>query len=134
MSEQSGSSLTGVWQGVYAYPQGDSVPFLATLIESGPFVTGSTQESCAAGPGLRISATALIDGTRGGSRVEFRKTYDGSAGWDHMVSYDGAINPDGSEIEGAWRLSDGTHGRFLMRRERRKAKEVEVRKLTDVEA
>ena len=36
--------LTGVWNGLYSYPDGLSVTFVATLIESGGALSGSTHE------------------------------------------------------------------------------------------
>ena len=41
MSEQDKVNLTGVWNGLYSYPQlGKSVSFVATLIETVSWVTG----------------------------------------------------------------------------------------------
>ena len=34
-------NLTGVWQGLYTYPNGESVSFVATLIDSGGALSGS---------------------------------------------------------------------------------------------
>ena len=41
-------NLTGVWQGLYTYPNSESVSFVATLIDSGGALSGSTHEPCAA--------------------------------------------------------------------------------------
>ena len=128
-----GADLTGVWQGLYSYADGEPVPFMATLIESGPFVTGSTHETTTVGFRPNASATGLIDGTRSATLVAFTKTYDGSAGWDHSVFYDGAVNDDATEIEGLWRLPEGMSGPFLMRRDTGKKKEIEVKKLVEIE-
>ena len=128
-----GANLTGVWQGVYSYRNGQPIPFWATLIESGSFLTGTTQENTTVGARPDVVANAMIDGTRQASRVAFVKTYDGAAGWTHSIAYDGAVNGDATEIEGAWRLPEGISGRFFMRREAGKAKEVEIRRLAEVD-
>ena len=125
--------LTGVWQGLYSYQDGKPVPFLATLIDSGPYLTGSTFETTMVGFRPNETASAFIDGTKRAHHVAFVKTYDGAGGWDHSVSYDGAVNGEGTEIEGLWQLPEGMSGPFLMRRDTGKANEVEVKKLAEIE-
>jgi hypothetical protein len=39
-------NLTGVWQGLYTYPNGESASFVATLIDNGGALSGSTHEPC----------------------------------------------------------------------------------------
>jgi len=90
------------------------VPFTATLIESGGSFGGSTHEICRIGRGRLATLCAFIDGARRGARIDFIKTYDGSAGWSHAIVYDGALNADGTEIDGRWRGQGGFSGRFLM--------------------
>ena len=43
-SQTGEQNLTGVWHGLYSYPDGVSVSFVATLIESGSSLSGSTHE------------------------------------------------------------------------------------------
>ena len=108
-SDASARSLTGVWQGLYSYPgPGAMVPFTATLIESGGSFGGSTHEICRIGRGRLATLCAFIDGARRGARIDFIKTYDGSAGWSHAIVYDGALNADGTEIDGRWRGQGGS--------------------------
>lgn len=120
-----GENLTGVWQGLYAYAHGQSVSFVATLIDSGASFSGTIHEPSVFG-GDTIYAT--LAGTRQGSAVSFLKTYEKSAGPEYAssVQYEGALNGDATEIEGRWtirlfRLS----GKFLMIRPAGKAAEVE---------
>jgi hypothetical protein len=120
-----GENLTGVWQGLYSYAHGQSVSFVATLIDSGVSFSGMIHEPSNFG-GDTIYAT--LAGTRQGNAVSFLKTYDKSAGLQYAssVQYEGALNGDATEIEGQWtirvfRLS----GKFLMIRSAGKAAEVE---------
>jgi hypothetical protein len=120
-----GENLTGVWQGLYSYQYGQSVSFVATLIDSGASFSGTVHEPSIFG-GDTIYAT--LSGTRQGGAVSFLKTYEKSAGPQYAASvqYEGALNGDATEIEGRWsiqvfRLS----GKFLMIRSAGKAAEVE---------
>jgi hypothetical protein len=134
MGSQSGaSSLTGVWQGMYSYPGiGEPTPFTATLIQMGSSLSGSTHETTRVGRWRRATLCAIVDGVRSGSSVTFTKTYDGSAGWKHTVSYEGVVDADGTEIEGQWKVRGGMRGRFLMIRQAGKAIAVEREVLAEV--
>ena len=116
-SEESGTSLTGLWQGLFSYPRLlEPGSFVAILIESGSCVTGTTHEPApprSAMPGLLY---ATIDGRRSGSSVAFVKTYDGTGGRKHSVAYEGRLNGEGTEIEGRWQISRSWSGKFLMLR------------------
>lgn len=107
--------LTGVWHGLYTY-QGEPEPvyFVATLIQSGDGLSGTTQESAIGRSGAPLSLTASIDGTREGASVLFTKQYDGSGGWYHGVHYAGVLNAERTEIEGRWDIGSAATGRFLM--------------------
>lgn len=112
-------SLTGVWHGLYSYAAfREPVYFVATLIDSGSFISGSTHEQETGETGAPLVLIAAVEGTHGDQRVQFTKTYDGSAGWDHAVSYEGLLSPDRNEIEGQWRIDHRANGRFLMIRNR----------------
>lgn len=126
-SDINGDSLTGVWNGVYSYPD-DMEPgeFTATLLQFGQTVSGSIHE-----PDLwDCSDTGLlfaeVSGRREGSRIEFAKTYDGAGGWSHTVLYAGELSPDGLEIEGVWDIPGHVAGRFLMMRAGREAAQQEL--------
>jgi hypothetical protein len=120
-----GDNLTGVWHGLYSYAYGQSVSFVATLIDSGASFSGTIHEPSTFG-GHTIYAT--LGGSRQGSAVSFLKRYEKSAGPQYAASiqYEGALNGDATEIEGRWtirmlRLS----GKFLMIRSAGKAVEAE---------
>lgn len=112
---QDSRSLTGVWQGIYSYPVSGlpTVPFTATLIESGSSLSGSVHEQCTMnGETLLFS----VSGGRHGSAVSFVKTFLGNSPYYGTILYDGAVNADATEIEGRWTIPGDWSGRFLMTR------------------
>ncbi len=112
-------SLTGVWHGLYSYRiYREPVYFVATIIDGGSFISGGTHESEVGETGAPLTLFASIDGSKSGAAVSFTKTYDGAAGWDHAVAYDGTLNADRTEIEGTWSIGVEASGRFLMIRSR----------------
>jgi hypothetical protein len=113
-SANAAQNLTGVWNGLYTYPDGQSVSFVATLIESGSTLTGSTHEPSMGGgaPGTTLTATLL--GSRQDSAVSFRKTYDGAIAAYRSVDYVGQLSADATEIEGRWVILGVWSGKFLM--------------------
>jgi hypothetical protein len=107
-------NLTGIWHGLYSYSYSrPPVSFVATLIQSGSTVSGTTHEPCDSGdsPGDTLFAT-LLGSARDGV-VGFVKTYDGTNPNYSRVVYVGALSADGTEIEGNWMLP-GSSGKFLM--------------------
>jgi hypothetical protein len=102
------------------------------LIDSGSVVSGTTH-----GRRARTSSGntlyALVAGGRRDSAITFVKTYDGAgAGYYYPVNYEGALNGDSTEIEGRWRIGDGTSGKFLMIRSNGKAVATERKKRAKV--
>jgi hypothetical protein len=123
------SSLTGVWHGLYSYPEfAESVYFVATLIQSGGSISGTIHEAEIGRNGAPLTLYASVSGSVDKPNVDFAKTYDGSGGWSHTVTYSGLLNDDWSEIDGTWTIQDVWSGRFLMIRSRlaseAKAREV----------
>ena len=113
--------LTGVWNGLYSYPDGRSVTFVATLIESGRTLTGSTHEPCLGGDCPSGTLLASLMGRRDGSAVSFRKTYEAAGPRFATVNYAGTLNADATEIEGRWTIPGVWSGKFLMIRPLREA-------------
>jgi hypothetical protein len=106
-------SLTGVWTGLYTYgATGESVSFVATLIDSDGLVSGDVEEPNTFAAVDSPMLHASVSGLRAGSAVSFLKTYD--AGDYAPVSYEGALSPDGAEIAGRWSIGAGWGGTFLM--------------------
>lgn len=109
------TNLTGVWHGLYSYERfREPVYFVATLIDSGSFVSGTTHESEIGERGAPLTLFAAIEGASAEGDVDFTKTYDGSGGWAHSVAYDGRLSADGTEVEGRWTIGRQAAGRFLM--------------------
>ena len=117
--EANADDLTGVWNGLYSYPDGRSVAFVATLIQHGRALSGATNERCQHAPGGTLFAT--LAGSREGGAVAFRKTYDGTVPGYGMVDYAGSLNAEATEIEGRWTIAGMWSGKFLMIRPHREA-------------
>jgi hypothetical protein len=107
-------NLTGVWNGLYSYADGRSVTFVATLIDSGSTISGSTHEPCVGGDCPTATLFATLMGSRSGSAVTFRKTYDATDPRWGTVNYEGRLNADATEIEGRWTIPGVWSGKFLM--------------------
>jgi hypothetical protein len=107
-------NLTGVWNGLYSYPDGRSVTFVATLIDSGSTLSGSTHEPCVGGDCPTATLFATLMGSRSGSAVTFRKTYEADSPRYGTVNYEGILNADATEIEGRWMIPGVWSGKFLM--------------------
>ena len=120
----SPQNLTGIWHGLYSYPHGRApVSFVATLIEAGSTVSGTTHEPCDTGGRPNETLYATLLGRRQDSAVIFMKTYDGSNPNYGRVAYEGTLSADGTEIEGRWTVP-GNAGKFLMIRSAGKAEAV----------
>jgi hypothetical protein len=132
MTAKDDSSLTGVWHGLYTHASHPQIPeshFVCILIDNGGRLSGTVHETMnryRAGP---AEASAMIDGAHCGGHVTFLKTYDGTGGQTHSVSYAGVLSGDGEEVEGEWRI-DGRYGvltgHFLMIRKRGQDQAAEV--------
>jgi hypothetical protein len=116
-------NLTGIWNGLYTYSDGRSTSFVATLIEAGGTLCGTTHEPSTLPPAATLFAN--LTGLRRGSAVTFTKTYDAP---DLMhrspILYEGALNADATEIEGRWTIVSVWSGKFLMIRSA--GKEVKI--------
>jgi hypothetical protein len=122
-------ALTGVWHGLYSYPRySEPVYFMATLIEAGKHLSGSTHEAVQGSRGSPLTVYAMLDGVQDENAVSFTKLYDGSGGWKHKVLYSGTLSADRLEIEGEWHIPGDWSGRFLMIRSGGASEEV-VRKV-----
>jgi hypothetical protein len=126
----SAINLTGVWQGLYSYSRIlPPVGFVATLIETASWVSGSIHEPHRK-TGETLCATLL--GRRDGSSVGFVKSYEKTDGYKHEVHYEGTVSTDGTEIDGRWFIRADWSGRFLMIRSRPRAEEVARKRFAEV--
>jgi hypothetical protein len=121
-------NLTGVWHGNYTYPDGSPpVSFVATLIESGSHVGGSTHEPHQYRPSQILFA--LLSGRREGHAIDFIKTcQDDGPEYSAPIRYEGTLNGDGTEIEGRWIITSYWSGKFLMIRHGGKKASVSQKK------
>jgi hypothetical protein len=109
------TSLTGIWHGLYSYPEYlEPVFFVATLISHAAHFSGSTHEAIAGRKGAPLQVFAEVNGTVDGQHVSFKKRYDGSSGWSHSLMYEGILMDEHNEIEGHWIFSNAWSGRFMM--------------------
>jgi hypothetical protein len=108
-------NLTGVWNGLYTYQDGRSTSFVATLIESGGALSGTTHEASTLSGSSGATLFASVAGSRRDSSVTFTKTYDRPDVFHQSpILYEGALNGDGTEIEGRWTIAKAWSGKFLM--------------------
>jgi hypothetical protein len=120
-----GRNLTGIWQGLYTYPNGQSVSFVATLIDSAGALSGATHEPGGHGDAPSGTLYATLAGRHDGGAVTFRKTYDGNVPHYRAVDYTGTLNAEATEVEGRWIIRGVWSGTFLMIRPARKEESVE---------
>jgi len=107
--------LTGSWSGLFSYESPrPPVSFTAALTEAGGWLSGATEEVATSGPSQGKTKRANLEGRRAGTSVTFLKTYDEVVGGYDSVQYVGAVNGDGSEIEGRWTIFGRATGSFLM--------------------
>jgi hypothetical protein len=126
MTEARGGEkdLTGIWNGLYTYPDGKSVAFVATLIESGSSLSGTTHERGLLGN----TAYATLAGSRQESAVSFVKKYEKHRFlYKNPVIYEGSLSSDGTEIEGRWAIGKILSGKFLMVRSPSQMAKVETK-------
>lgn len=124
-SKNAADDLTGVWSGLYKQAMAGSVPFTATIIQSGDHIGGATYEACIRSHCPRKTHLALLSGHRSGSSVSFIKSYDPPGFGFDIVKYVGELSADGTEIAGMWSIDSACFGAFVMTRDGRRA-EVEA--------
>jgi hypothetical protein len=108
-------NISGVWHGIYSYADGHSLSFIATLLQIGSDLSGTTEEPCTPGGGPTDVMVATLSGRSDGSAVQFVKTYQGrNPYYASPVAYEGRLNGDATEIEGRWTIHRAGSGTFLM--------------------
>jgi hypothetical protein len=121
----SESDLSGVWIGIFNYPEDlPATSYRATLTDSGGRLGGTIEEiDAVVMVGQRL--TAAIDGTRTDRSVRFTKFYAAPDEVYDIVEYQGTVNAEGDEITGHWRVGDAWSGSFIMTRPRAPGMEVQ---------
>lgn len=102
--------VSGTWQGSYFYGDNRSVPFTLYLTQDGRRIYGKTSEPNTFGNRSARYLYANVSGEVIGQNISFTKTYDGTGGQSHSVSYVGTIDHNGNVMVGNWRIgiSGGT--------------------------
>ena len=124
------TTLTGVWNGLYSYANAvqPESSFTAVLFDTAGQLSGTIHETMMLTGGRATPASAFVEGAAIGTQVTFSKTYDGTNGQTHTVTYEGQLSGDAGEIEGTWQVRTAwglLTGRFLMIRARRAAQGAE---------
>src|ERR1700750_1816561 len=132
-SGNAADDLTGVWNGVYKQVLVGSVPFTATLIQSGDHIGGSTHEPCIRSDCPRKTHLAILSGHRSGRSIAFVKTYDPPGFGFDTVRYVGELNADATEIAGMWSIGSAFFGAFVMTRAGRHAQVAADAQLTSAD-
>jgi len=111
------NDLNGVWQGAYwGGAQGSQgTLFQATIVDPpGAGLSGSIVETNSFGQEGLPFLLATIQGVVSGQSISFTKTYDGTAGVSHSVTYEGQVQND-RRITGVWTAGE-LQGSFEMAR------------------
>ncbi len=107
--------LSGRWEGSYGYRDGRApVPMAVDFRVQGGDVGGTSSEANTFGAG-QGPLTAILTGSLRGNILRFVKTYDGSGGQSHSVTYQGVVDADGGRIRGTWNLAQA-RGVFSLER------------------
>ena len=116
---QEYGGLSGTWWGEYLYDASTGlapVTFVLTLEETKGRLAGRMEEPATFGDGSSAMLYADIRGRTGGDgQLFFVKTYDGTGGVDHDVSYQGRYDPQRDRIAGTWHIRQSS-GTFWMER------------------
>lgn len=114
---QAAAGLTGEWMGGYISADTSDVnTFDARLVQVGSTISGTMVETNAFGDQTRaLFLTSTVTGAITGRNIVFIKTYDGSGGQTHTVSYRGVLEPNGRRIRGVYDAGGAT-GTFEMAR------------------
>jgi hypothetical protein len=100
--------LASDWVGAYGYEDGrDAVFFNMSVTKNGKILTGYIEETQTFGSRSPDGVLrARVVGSINGHYVTFTKTYDGSGGQNHSVTYRGTLVEDGDSgfMFGTWHL------------------------------
>jgi hypothetical protein len=119
--------LTGMWRGVYSYPDGtgqNPVNFQMALVQDGATVVGFIKEPNTFGKRQEPWLHAVFKGRFEEGKLTFTKTYDGTAGENHDVEYSSEPSKDRAKFEGRWTIGNFA-GRFTLEKLRLDEKTLE---------
>ena len=109
--------LAGDWTGVYVSADGrDTTNFTLKLHQSGASLAGTIVEPNTFGDRAKaLFLTSNLTGAVRGDEVRFVKTYDGSGGVSHAVTYVGRVDATGRHVRGDYEVV-GAKGMFEIAR------------------
>jgi uncharacterized caspase-like protein len=114
------SPLTGSWKGHYEYPNGSGrtgVDFSQDLTFSQGLITGYVSEPNTFGDKTSKNLYASLTGAVSGNDIQWVKTYDGTGGVSHSVTYQGKVDRKAGKIVGKWQIKADWSGPFELSRE-----------------
>ncbi|MEC9368503.1 MAG: caspase family protein, partial [Pseudomonadota bacterium] len=110
------SPLTGLWKGEYRYPKPingvASVKFEMDLTFSQGQISGFITEPNTFGKPGSANLYASFTGYVVGNSLQWKKTYDGTAGVSHSVEYAGTLDRKTRRIKGHWTIRKDWSGEF----------------------
>lgn len=115
-SAQDRVDVTGVWQGAFWGAATVPVSFQVTLDDGQPggdFTGSMVEPNTFSDADVRFLQATLVGEARNG-RVSMLKTYDGTGGVSHSVTYTGTMVSE-RRITGVW-VVDGARGQFELAR------------------
>jgi len=114
-TDDPGAELSGTWSGRYEYPDGrPGVDFTMNLVFSQGTIAGSVVEPNTFGDSTSNNLYANFTGAVNGDDIRWLKTYDGTGGVSHSVTYEGTLDRAGKSIAGRW--TSGASGTFTLSR------------------
>ncbi len=120
-SNSPDDSISGLWSGVYDYPDNvdEAVPFRAHITDYQGTISGEIEEPNTIAKSGGSTLSARFTGTRNGNTVAFLKYYEDHPETEHAIRYEGTLNADKTKIEGQWTTIDEEFpwsGPFVMNR------------------
>ncbi len=113
--------LSGTWRGTYYYPRPakgvSSVDFEMDLTFSQSNISGYISEPNTFGNKSSANLYASFEGGAMGNELTWKKTYDGSGGVSHSITYKGKLDRRAKRIEGTWHYGGNWSGKFVITRQ-----------------
>src|SRR5262249_28035534 len=107
------------WNGAYSYATGNQRPVAFTFSFAPTGCNGRSEELNTFGnkstPKLYANLSCSVTSLSPGQEVIIKKTYDGTGGVSHAVTYIGTVSADLKTISGRWSINNA-RGSFTMSR------------------
>jgi hypothetical protein len=113
------ADLSGLWVGYYVYDAAnrtERVECSMVLEQTNDVLHGRMIEVQTFGAEPSIGLAATLTGTLEDRALSLVKTYDGTGGQTHSVSYKLKVSQEGRTLEGTWSIGADYTGRSLFKR------------------